>query len=265
MTAKRTAILVDGSFYLRHTLKEYGNMAPREAARLLSYIADAHLVREDGTVKDDLVRIYFYDCEPLAREITNPISKVTVNTADQAHNRWRNDYFEAIKGEYKVMLRLGRLQSMDEWTIRKERMVELINREIGVEDLTADDVSLVSRQKGVDVQIGMDMTRIALKGMVDKIVLIASDGDFVPVVQLAREEGLEVIVDNMNQKICRPLFENVDGLRTPAAEPIKARLRQSRNERTPPRQGTLASAFTAAGVRPGGSKEADVIEPGSNF
>lgn len=265
MTAKRTAILVDGSFYLRHTLKEYGNMAPREAARLLSYIAEAHLLREDGTAKDDLVRIYFYDCEPLAREVTNPISKLTVNTADQAHNRWRIDYFDAIKAEYKVILRLGRLQSMDEWTIRKDRMMELINREIGVEDLTADDVSLVSRQKGVDVQIGMDMTRLALKGMADKIVLIASDGDFVPVVQLAREEGLEVIVDNMNQKICRPLLENVDGLRTPAAEPIKARLRQHRCDRTHARQGTMAAAFTAAGVRGGSCKDADALAPGGTL
>jgi len=47
-------------------------------------------------------------------------------------------------------------------------------------------------QKGVDVWLSVDMVRLSAKGQVQKIFLIAGDGDFVPAVQTAKNEGVSV-------------------------------------------------------------------------
>lgn len=47
-------------------------------------------------------------------------------------------------------------------------------------------------QKGVDVWLSVDMVRLSAKGQVHKIFLIAGDGDFVPAVQTAKDEGVSV-------------------------------------------------------------------------
>lgn len=47
-------------------------------------------------------------------------------------------------------------------------------------------------QKGVDVWLSVDMVRLSAKGQVHKIFLIAGDGDFVPAVQTAKNEGVSV-------------------------------------------------------------------------
>ena len=38
-------------------------------------------------------------------------------------------------------------------------------------------------QKGVDIRIGLDIARIAVKHIVDIIVLVTGDSDFVPVMK----------------------------------------------------------------------------------
>ena len=45
------------------------------------------------------------------------------------------------------------------------------------------------RQKRVDMMLGVDITRIAAAKQADLILLVAGDSDFVPAVQVAREEG----------------------------------------------------------------------------
>ena len=52
-------------------------------------------------------------------------------------------------------------------------------------------------QKGVDIRIGLDIAWISLKRVVDVIVLVTGDSDFVPVMKFARKEGLKVILSPM--------------------------------------------------------------------
>jgi len=47
-------------------------------------------------------------------------------------------------------------------------------------------------QKQVDVLLATDLVELALTGEVDRIVLVAGDGDFVPAVDLARRHGVRV-------------------------------------------------------------------------
>ena len=47
-------------------------------------------------------------------------------------------------------------------------------------------------QKGVDVLLAVDLVRLSSKGQIQKAFLIAGDGDYVPAVQIAKDEGVSV-------------------------------------------------------------------------
>ena len=47
-------------------------------------------------------------------------------------------------------------------------------------------------QKGVDVQLAIDMLKLALKGAIQTAILIACDADFIPVVRVMQDEGVVV-------------------------------------------------------------------------
>lgn len=69
-------------------------------------------------------------------------------------------------------------------------------------------------KKTVDMKIGLDIASLAYKKLVDKIVLISGDSDFVPAAKLARREGIEFILDSMYATITPDLQEHIDGLNT---------------------------------------------------
>jgi uncharacterized LabA/DUF88 family protein len=47
-------------------------------------------------------------------------------------------------------------------------------------------------QKGVDVLLAVDLVRLASKGQIQKAFIIAGDGDFVPAVKAAKDDGVSV-------------------------------------------------------------------------
>ena len=60
-------------------------------------------------------------------------------------------------------------------------------------------------QKGVDIRIGLDIAWISLKRVVDVLVLVTGDSDFVPVMKFARKEGLKVYLETMGHQSSRQL------------------------------------------------------------
>jgi uncharacterized LabA/DUF88 family protein len=75
------------------------------------------------------------------------------------------------------------------------------------------------RQKGVDIRIGLDIASLAYKRLVDQVVLVSADSDFVPAAKLARREGIDVILDPMWGNVNPKLFEHVDGVESHAPKP----------------------------------------------
>ena len=66
------------------------------------------------------------------------------------------------------------------------------------------------KQKGVDMKVGLDMASMATKKIVDKIVLIAGDSDFISPIKFVRKEGLQVYLYSMGHKVKLPLIEHCD-------------------------------------------------------
>jgi len=86
--------------------------------------------------------------------------------------------------------------------------------------LTASDVRLTMTQKGVDMRIGIDVATLSLKRQVDRIILISGDTDMIPAMKLARREGVQVVVIELDGRRIKPeMIEDADFMRRITAHP----------------------------------------------
>ncbi|MCK5688387.1 NYN domain-containing protein [Myxococcota bacterium] len=227
-----TAILIDGAFFLKRLHRLKGRKTPAEVAAFVSEMARRHLSPKQHPNsnnetnqpnsrlrKDELYRIFFYDCPPLNKKSHNPIANRTIDFSKTEEAKFRNELHAELKKQRKLALRLGDLASNATWSITPSATKSLLNRKMTLDDLTQDDVIFDIRQKGVDMKIGIDIASLAYKKQVDKIILIAGDSDFVPAAKLARREGIDFVLDPMWQTIRPDLHEHIDGLRSVIPKP----------------------------------------------
>ncbi|MBU3979009.1 NYN domain-containing protein [Patescibacteria group bacterium] len=66
----------------------------------------------------------------------------------------------------------------------------------------------VFHEKGVDVQIAVDIVRGAIKNEYDIFYLISSDTDLIPAIQTAKEEEKKVVYVGFENSISRALIKN---------------------------------------------------------
>lgn len=109
-----------------------------------------------------------------------------------------------------VAFRAGEI-SFHGWIIKKQAARELARTR---RPLTADDFMPDLKQKRVDMKIGLDVAWLSSRGIVDRIILVTGDSDFIPAMKFARREGVQIILVTMNQHTKRELSEHADVLRT---------------------------------------------------
>jgi len=225
-----TAILVDGAFFLRrfrHAFPNHDRADPSSVAHGLGLLAYWHMVQRLGSdqVQDqvkrnsplaearEFYRIFFYDCLPLTKRMHTPLGKKSVDFGKSPEAVFRLQLHREIRRLRKVALRLGRLNDTSRWRLSEKATARLIqNPEQFCPD--DDDFEIDTKQKGVDMRLGLDVASLAFKRQVDQIVIVASDADFVPAAKLARREGIDVILDRMGDpRAAADLLEHVDGVR----------------------------------------------------
>lgn len=213
-----TAILVDGAFYQRQAYALFGEKTPLERADELISYCNRHI--KEGHEKKFLYRIFYYDCPPSEKNVYHPLKGRTVNLKKTGEYAWKNEFYEALKCKRKVALRMGELlESQAGYIIKPEVTKKLCRRDITLDDLTESDFSLDIQQKGVDMRIGLDITSLAYKKLVQQIILIAGDSDFVPAAKHARREGIDFILDPMWHTVKPSLYEHIDGLHSCVGKP----------------------------------------------
>lgn len=209
----KTAILVDGGFYRTRAHLLFGAKTPEDRVKELMKYCHAHL--KDGKNQAELYRIFYYDCPPLAKKAYHPFIKQQIDFSKSDLYRWMNDFFEELKKCRKLAIRRGRLsEEQCGYFLPPDTVKMLCNGKIRFEDLEEKDFKIDIVQKGVDMKIGIDIASLVYKKLVDQIILISGDSDFVPAAKLARMEGIDFILDPMNAPIKPDLFEHIDGLRT---------------------------------------------------
>ena len=216
----RTAFLIDGGFFLTRFRTLEGSKTPKQAARSLHAMCLEHL-RKEGRKRHQLYRIFYYDCPPLTKKVHNPVTNEAIDFSKTAMSGWRLDFFEELKRLRKVALRLGYLNDRSsQWVLHPKALKDLLAKRIAVNDLKESDVKYDVKQKGVDMRIGLDIASLAYKRLVDQIILVAGDSDFVPAAKLARREGIDFILDPMWASIRDDLHEHIDGLCSVLHRPI---------------------------------------------
>ncbi len=92
-------------------------------------------------------------------------------------------------------LRMGQVTlSPNKWRLKPRVARELVREPRALVD---EDFDLDLSQKGVDMRIGMDMARLALRELVRTVIVVTGDSDFVPAFKYVRREGVKVILDPM--------------------------------------------------------------------
>jgi len=141
----KTAVLVDGGFFIKRYRTLYGNMgqncfAPHQVVRNLygGILRDIRSANRHNS-RRELYRILYYDCPPLDKRVQNPISNKGIDFIKSPEAQFRLDLHRELKKQRKVALRLGHLGTESHWIITPDKTKQLLKGEISVKDLTDKD------------------------------------------------------------------------------------------------------------------------------
>ena len=70
----KTAILIDGGFYRKRASLLCGSKSPKDRSKELIDYCYKHL-----SDKDELYRIFYYDCPPLSKKLVHPLTGVSID------------------------------------------------------------------------------------------------------------------------------------------------------------------------------------------
>lgn len=214
----RVAVLIDLAFFI-HQYR--GNGRPADAASLATALHQGALrtqgsSRPNGRTHEprhDLLRVFCYDAHPLTGHMVHPVTGRTIDFAETEVARFRAALHDELKRKRKVALRLGSIgPSHPQWIVRPQATRELIEGHRGSDTLGEDDVCLDARQRGVELRLAMDVSTLALKGQVQRMVLVTGDADVTPLAKMARREGIDVVLDPMGVPVSPEMAEHVDGV-----------------------------------------------------
>lgn len=216
MQARNTkvAVFVDLTFFLKRHRQYHADAELPFSAKMMANAIHGTAMAHLDAAEDSLYRIFVYDCRPLGKKVHNPISRRPVDFSRTETFVFRTELLRELLRLRKVALRLGELADRRRWHIRAEITRQLLSGVLRMEDLREDDVAYDVEQKGVDIKMALDIASLAHKRLVDRIVLITGDADFVPAAKLARREGVDVILDPLWAHVAPSLNEHIDGLRS---------------------------------------------------
>jgi uncharacterized LabA/DUF88 family protein len=211
----KVAVLVDLSFFLKRynrVIRKPGS-SPDSAKQVAKCVWDTAIKHIDQK-SDELYRILVYDCRPFSKKVHNPVTGRPIDFAKSDEAIFRRALNDQLKQKRKLALRLGDLKDGKRWQFHERVVKGLLNGTIDISKLSKNDVFYDMKQKGVDIKIGIDIASLALKKLVDRIILITGDADFVPAAKLARREGIDIVLDPLWNPISSDLHEHIDGLKS---------------------------------------------------
>lgn len=200
---RKYAILIDGGFVkkkIKARTKRFPTVAEIEA--------EIARVRTDPNLDDfSLLRVYFYDAPPAKGKVTNPIDGTVTDFAEHPHFSENIRLHQALELQPDMALRMGETV-IHGWELGPSALRDIGKN--GARAVVAKDFIANIEQKGVDLRIGLDIARLAIRQLVEVIVVVTGDSDMVPAFKFARREGLRVYLDHMGHGVKRDLKAHVD-------------------------------------------------------
>jgi uncharacterized LabA/DUF88 family protein len=198
------AILIDGGFVTKRL-----QLRLQRSATADDIVAECERLQNLSQLDDyELLRIYYYDAFPSSERVVKPVSKESLDLSTTERYRLGQSLHDNLILKAHFALRMGQVNlSPNKWKMKPQVAKKLIGSQ---RELTDDDFLLDLSQKGVDMRVGMDMARLALRDMVRTIVVVTGDSDFVPAFKFVRREGVKVILDPLGQNVRPELKHHAD-------------------------------------------------------
>jgi uncharacterized LabA/DUF88 family protein len=194
------AILLDGG----HVLHHLPNLLNAEiTAKHVEQLAQT-LLQHPKSGGRSLYRVFFYHSPPYSGRHKNPLTEEEIDFEKVGTTPRNRKLFDQIELSEEFALRRGELK-FHGWKLTDRAATAL---EPGY-NLTAQDIEPNLRQKQVDMKIGLDIAWLAIKRIVDAILLVTGDADFVPAMKFARREGVKVLLFSF-QSLVRDLKAHAD-------------------------------------------------------
>ena len=173
----RAALFIDGAFLEVLIIKEH------ERAQVDYHKLAMGLIKRvsrNAGQPVDLLRTYYYHALPWAPPEPDDEERERVTK--------KRGFFHRLEFLPRFTVKLGRTQRV-----------------------LADDGSVTYQQKGVDVMLAADMVHLASRGVVDHLILLAPDADYVPAVRLVKDLGVVVhLVHGANVAACAEMRRECD-------------------------------------------------------
>jgi uncharacterized LabA/DUF88 family protein len=197
---RKYAILVDGGFIKR---KIGSREAPMTADLLNDFI---ERLRAQPPLDAMLLhRIYYYDAAPLETTVRKPLSGGTINFGAQPTAINNKALYRELAAKPYFALRMGELACRG-WAVNGRRL----SKNAESIEIRHTDLKPEIQQKGVDMRVGMDIASLTLKRLVDVIVLVTGDSDFVPAMKFARKEGAQLFLVPLGHSVREVMVEHSD-------------------------------------------------------
>lgn len=196
----KTIYLIDGGFFSRKFTQLFKKYPKSDD--VISFI---NLLNKKYNDNHEYLRIYYYDCYPLEKQVEYPISKNKYNLDKTQRYQDSSNLLNSLKREDFVSVREGVLIYQG-WIPK----INIQKRILSNQQLTDDDFKPNFLQKGVDIKIGLDIAWISLDHIAERIILITGDSDFVPAMKFARRSGIQVFLCSLGHGGVDNLKDNSD-------------------------------------------------------
>jgi uncharacterized LabA/DUF88 family protein len=200
--AEKTAVLMDGGFVKK---KLAGALHRFPTVHDVVALCSATMAKPE-LLGASLFRIYFYDAPPFEGTATNPIDHSILNFSGTPQARQNQALLQSLELQPNFAVRRGVL-TMTGWKLGRSALKSLAG---AARQITARDFVPDMGQKGVDMRIGLDIAWLSIKRIVDSVVLMTGDSDFVPVMKFARKEGVRVYMETLGHPVRRELRVHAD-------------------------------------------------------
>lgn len=189
--SEKYALVIDAGF-LKNKLRRYTTEKQITAQDVVDYCKELHKAYLN---KYELFRIYYYDCNPFRGKITNPITGVEIDYSKNPNTQLQQAVIDQLEQKDNFAVRRGQILPPEDWLLKSpdEGNLEL--------DSVAGKLTPNINQKQVDMKIGLDIAWLASNKIVDRIVLVAGDTDFIPAMKFARKEGLLIYLNPIRQDV----------------------------------------------------------------
>ena len=194
------AILIDGGFVKR----KLGSMQKPATAQKITGLVDA--IGHDLRLREhSLHRVYYYDSHPLTGVQQRPLQGGAIDFGrEPLVARMASLYGDLARAPF-FALRMGEL-TFNGWRVR-QRALDSTEAQTTI---TAEQLQPNITQKGVDMRLGMDVAALTLKGLVQIIVMVTGDSDFVPAMKFARREGAQLFLVTLGHGVKESMREHSD-------------------------------------------------------